>query len=499
MKTNLVDLPAERAVLAGICSHGSTGYDEVNDLIKTNTFEDELHQIIFRCLEYLLKDAVKTEIDLASIDAAATALGYYEILSRPDEKKLLRAVMNFPINISNLRKMAFRIRKLEVSRELTKELEGAKQSIKNVTGDEPIDYILGLAENPIFDLTTSLSGTQNTGPELMGVGGEAYIDYLIANPVEMVGVSTGYPLYDIAIGGGLRRGSVNLVGARAKQGKTTHGDNVALHIAGKIGIPVLNVDTEMTKIKHRARLYCNLSGVDKEEIETGKFGQSLEKIEKVKKAQKYLASIPYHYISVVGMEFNDILGIIRRWIRRTVGQESSGVTKDCAIIFDYFHLMTSEGLNNKNTQEYQLLGFQIKSLHNFMVRYDVPCLSYLQLNRDGITKEETDVVSGSDRQVWTCSSLAILKPKSDDEVAGDSSGNRKLVVLATRDGPGMDHGDYINMKFEGQYNRLTEGKSRNQMQLAKSQQSQGFVVNDTRDNIQFQDESSESIGMLSVR
>jgi replicative DNA helicase len=476
----LVDLQAERAVLSGVFAHGSKGFDEVRDIVDTNTFTDELHQVIFNCCEYHIKDNVDVVLDYPSFIASATALGHADLFMRgkaDNNAKLLRTIMNFPIELSNVRKLAARIKKLEIGRILDRELNGAQKQIRTITGDEPIDFILSLAENPIFDLTTSLSGRQNTGPVLMGEGVKDYVQYLINNPVEMVGISTGNPLYDEAIGGGLRRGTVNFIGARPKVGKTTHCDNAALHIAGKTRIPVLNIDTEMTKQKHRCRILANLSGVDIKEIETGKFGKHPTKVEKVNKAADLLASMPYYYESVVGMEFEDILGIMRRWIRRVVGQDqSTGATNPCVIIFDYFQLMNGDGLSNKNVQEYQLLGFQIKALHNFMVRHDVPSLAYIQLNRDGITKEETDIVSGSDRQVWTCSSLGILKKKGEEEIAEDNSGNRKVVILVTRDGPGLEDGDYINMKFNGNINRLTEGKTRNQIQAKKSQKSEGFVT-----------------------
>ena len=53
--------------------------------------------------------------------------------------------------------------------------------------------------------------------------------------------------------------------------------------------------------------------------------------------------------------------------------------------------MSSNSITN-NIQEYQALGFQITSLHNLCVKLDIPCLSFVQLNRDGITKESTDAV-----------------------------------------------------------------------------------------------------------
>ena len=128
--------------------------------------------------------------------------------------------------------------------------------------------------------------------------------------------------------------------------------------------------------------------------------------------------------------------------------------------------MGSEGISS-SMQEYQVLGFQITKLHNFMVKYDAPCLAFVQLNRDGITKESTDVVSGSDRLIWLCTSFSIFKLKSDEEVADDGVdyGNRKLVPVVARHGEGLDDGDYISMKMFGKYGRIDEGMTRNEIHV----------------------------------
>tara|TARA_B100000131_G_C17945339_1_gene544108 strand:- start:392 stop:868 length:477 start_codon:yes stop_codon:yes gene_type:complete len=125
--------------------------------------------------------------------------------------------------------------------------------------------------------------------------------------------------------------------------------------------------------------------------------------------------------------------------------------------------MSSSSITN-NIQEYQALGFQITSLHNLCVKYDFPCLSFVQLNRDGITKESTDAVSGSDRLIWLCTSFSIFKNKSPEELAedGPEAGNRKLVPIVSRHGAGMQDGDYINMNMAGEYARLSELKTRNE-------------------------------------
>ena len=101
------------------------------------------------------------------------------------------------------------------------------------------------------------------------------------------------------------------------------------------------------------------------------------------------------------------------------------------------------------------------------MKYDFPCLSFVQLNRDGITKESTDAVSGSDRLIWLCTSFSIFKLKSPEELAedGPQAGNRKLVPIVSRHGAGLDDGDYINMNMLGEHARLVELRTRNEFRL----------------------------------
>jgi hypothetical protein len=91
------------------------------------------------------------------------------------------------------------------------------------------------------------------------------------------------------------------------------------------------------------------------------------------------------------------------------------------------------------------------------------------LNRDGVTKESTDVVSGSDRLVWLCTSFSIFKVKSSEEQAEDLENgckkayNRKLVPLIARHGGCLEDGDYINIRMDGAIAKLTEGPTRNEL------------------------------------
>jgi hypothetical protein len=225
-----------------------------------------------------------------------------------------------------------------------------------------------------------------------------------------------------------------------------------------------------------------LSGVEINKITTGKFGESEIEKEKVIAAKEKLKSIPYHYISIAGESFENILSQMRKWIYQNVGFDDNGQTKDCLIVYDYLKLMGSESISSA-MQEYQVLGFQITKLHNFMVKYDVPCIAFVQLNRDGITRESTDVVSGSDRLIWLCTSFSIFKMKSDEEMADDGGnhGNRKLVPVVARHGEGLDDGDYISMKMFGKYGRIDEGETRNEIHENIRSRSEGFEINEELD------------------
>ena len=170
---------------------------------------------------------------------------------------------------------------------------------------------------------------------------------------------------------------------------------------------------------------------------------------------------------------------MRRWLVKEVGLNDDGTAKDCVIFYDYLKLMDSAGIS-QDLKEYQVLGFMMTSLHNFAMKYKVPIVAFVQLNRDGITKESTDSASGSDRIIWLCSNFTIFKRKSDEEIAedGPESGNRKLVPIISRHGGGLDDNDYINCKMKGWCAKIIEGQTKLEASYSSKAKNDGFIVND---------------------
>jgi len=458
MDEKLVDVGAERALLAGLLQHGVDGYVTVSDIISAETFGVVNNQILFKCLERVINN--DQQVDIPSVLSSADQLGFLEVINTSQELKYLKSLFEFPVNKDNIFSFAIQAKKFEFARKIKKLTTKIHKDIEDISGTETINEIIQILENPVTDFLREDDG--GDVPEKIGAGANDYIQFLGDNKCDIIGIPTGFSRYDEAIGGGLRRKCVDLVSARPKVGKSVFADNVALNVSST-GIPVLVLDTEMSKEDHLNRLIANISGVPINDIATGKFINDEEKHQKVLDAVKKLESIPYCYISVAGKPFEQILNLIKRWVVHEVKKDDTGKTNNCLIIYDYLKLMSSSSITN-NIQEYQALGFQITSLHNLCVKLDIPCLSFVQLNRDGITKESTDAVSGSDRLIWLCTSFSIFKIKSTEELAedGPNAGNRKLVPIVSRHGAGLDDGDYINMVMQGSHAKLTELKTRNE-------------------------------------
>ena len=454
-----MDVGSERAVLAGLLQHGIDGYVAISDIVSSDSFYNANNKMLFNCVEHIVTN--DQAVDIASLLSTAEQLKCSETLNTKQELKYIRSLFDFPVNKDNIWNFAIQLKKFEFARKIKNLSAKVHKDIDSVTGTESINEIIQVLEEPVTDFLREDDGGEN--PEKIGEGVEDYVKFLEENKCDIIGIPTGFTRYDEAIGGGLRRKCVDLVSARPKVGKSVFADNVALNVSSD-GVPVLVLDTEMSKEDHLNRLIANISGVPINEVATGKFTEDSIKNEKVQMAVEKLSTIPYSYVSVAGKPFEQILNIIKRWIVQDVKTDEYGKTNDCVIIYDYLKLMSSSSITN-NIQEYQALGFQITSLHNLCVKLDIPCLSFVQLNRDGITKESTDAVSGSDRLIWLCTSFSIFKSKSAEEIAedGPNSGNRKLVPIVSRHGGGLDDGDYINMTMQGSYARLLELQSRNEM------------------------------------
>ena len=466
------DLIAERSVLAGVYTYGENAYIEVADVIQQPTaFVDDTNQALYKCFSHLIEAKGIKLLDQSSVLSAAHELGYSWLFEKPEQLSHVKTIFNSQIRLENVRLWASKIRKLQIARLLRQQLETAIFDVNKLTGAESVDAIMGIAENAVFDFGELINNGNSNDPVLIGVGLREYLRERARNPVDQIGISSGMKFYDHHIGGGFRRKTVSLIGARTGVGKSMLSDNIGLHISGELNIPVLYLDTEMNNEDHWHRLTANLSDVSMRRLETGKFGESRDEMLRAGVAIDKIETVPFHYLNISGTSFEETIAIMRRWINKHVGVDENGRRKDCLIIYDYIKSMSSEGISAA-LQEYQLLGFMMTGLHNFAVKYDIPILSLVQLNKDGIDKETTAVVSGSDRITWLATNLTIFKPKSDEEIAADGGekyGTHKMAVIKARHGGGTPINDYINVIMTGDMARLIEAETHYNLKKKREQ------------------------------
>lgn len=459
----------ERTVLASILQRGSDGLIDIEEILDVGDFYQKYAQKLYKVFKYLVHDQQVKTFDIASIEAASKKLDVYPIVGNNKDDDFIQALMQENVNPDNARKFASQVYKLRLARDAWMCLHNTKQDIGEIDGTENIDIILNKIEDPVFNFTSKIASNNSQICQLSD-NIDFAVQSLLDSPKDILGIPSGFPKWDLAIGGGLRPESVNLIGARAKRGKSFLCLNISHNVA-KLNIPVLYLDTELTKKYQLMRLLSLVSGVNLSRVETGQFGTHEGEKEKVVSAAEQIKQMPITYCSIAGHSIKSVLSIARRWLIKNVGLDSNGRANPCLLVYDYLKLMDS-GDFKSNLAEHQLLGFLMTDLHNFAVRWGVPVLATAQLNRDGVEQEGSHVFAGSDRLLWLCTSASILKNKDDDDLSNDpiSNGKQKIVVTDTRFGYGLESNDYINVKNDYAKAIMTEGPLFSEIAVLKNDQ-----------------------------
>jgi replicative DNA helicase len=483
-----IDLTSERHVCASFLEHGYKAWVDVSDILLSTSFIADTHQAFFTSVDYIFRTHGEIKLDWPTLLSGASAIGIKGFFEKKEEKNYLKELKNLHTELSSVKILGNKLRKLEVARNIRQEIQNADKELALVTGEEKLSDILGLIERPVGDLSQQLRGLDKNGPKLIFADVDKYLDYIENNPVKQIGISTGFNKWDESIGGGLIPGSVSMIGARMKHGKSFCADNIACNIINQ-GIPVLLMDGEMTEVQHFNRILARLSKVTINEIKTGQYVIDSYKKEKVRLAAKLIKTLPYHYLNISGQDFEETVAEMKRWILNVVKLNNSGKANPAVIILDYLKVMSEKSIG-KNTQEYQRLGFMTTEFINLAIKYDIACLSFLQLNRDGIDGDESNTIAGSDRIAMHCSNISLFKPQSDEEMTelrakGQPPYNRKLKVLFAREGEGHDDGDYININFDKKIGNITEGPTHFEIERNARSGNDGRIVTNDDPTIEY--------------
>lgn len=444
-------------LLSAILNSGRDAYIDCMDVISESHFNDFTNKLIYTVYDKLYTD--NTPYNITNVIIGCNALCGAD----QNRDSAIKEILSEKPEQTNVPELARQLRNAKIIKDSQILHKDCLTKLGNLTGGEPTSKIFSISESALFDLIKTTDGDSTTRPQQLNVYVDNMLKYWSENPSVNVGIPTPWPQVNRSIGGGIRPG-VHLFGGRSGSGKSTVGLITSLFTCEN-NIPTLFIDTEMEVADTLPRLLASLSEVPITQIETGAYAQNSLKNNSVNAAAEKIKNMPFYYKSVPGAEFEEIMSMIRRWIYSEVKIRPDGKANPCLIVYDYFKLMNTGDM--ADMAEFQALGFQINKLTDFVKKYGIPCLSFVQLNRDGIDKESTAVISQSDRLLWACNSFSIFKDKTAEEMEQDGwdNGNKKIITLKSRFGGEHMFGQYISMNMKKDTCGLIEMAAKSQKDL----------------------------------
>lgn len=292
------------------------------------------------------------------------------------------------------------------------------------------DDLVAQAESRLLEV--SMESKRVDDAVQIGTGLIERLQRLASNPTDVVGLYTGIPLLDSAMCG-LSPGSLTVVAARQKAGKSTLLMGMAANIVFQQRKPILYVDTEMSTEEVQLRLLSHLSRVPEKLIKTGRFIENEIQAKAVWAASEVIKKAPLYHRFYPGFTADGLRSLARKYRTRHNIE---------ALFFDYIKMDSSS--DAKLVKEHQALGFLTTSLKDTAGILSIPVITAAQIKRESSdrTKFSDSSVADSDRIGRYCNTLLALGQKSKDEVEQDGldCGTHRLQILLNRGGESLYHG-----------------------------------------------------------
>ena len=451
------DVGTERLLLSAIVNVPES-IIAISDIVKEFDFVVPHNRSLFICLSSLYRNSSVVSFDISSVLVHARSM---EMLEQAGGVEYITAVFDTPVMQDNIDSYVKFVLENSTKKYLFDNLVDLSDEVKgNASGQtmKSVSELLTLSEARLSDVvarTTRVEDAVNIGDDIKG-----FLTDLVENAPEdgIRGTKTGCSTFDKRVHG-LAPGSLTIVAARPKVGKSCLLNCWATHMAYMEGIPVLYIDTEMTTSEVRTRILAQLSNVEEDDIKSGAFAKSDKDMAAVFKAAEVVESGKFFHIYMPGVSQDKVVGLARTYhVKHKIG----------ALFFDYIKLPDAANLGD--AKEHQLLGVITSTLKDLGGILNIPVVSAAQIGRVGEGKShlQPGMIADSDRLLRYCNNLLGLCRKSKDEVAKGMEemgitneldyykqyGSHRLQILETRGGGSFFEG--INLVMYKKYLRFSE-------------------------------------------
>lgn len=402
----------ERALLS-YCFKSLDNYYVISIFINASDFLDDEHKLIWMIFEDLIRKRIKhLDVHLVINEARKNNIlndrlqSYITALADMDLSSLnLNFCIQVVLNASAKYKLYSKLT------ENVKLVEKAAEEDELKAAD-----LIGKVSKELLDLSLSSKAIKEAKDLADGI--DEYLEERRQNEVEFCGLPTGFSILDKRIDG-LIPGTLTVLCARPKQGKSTFLSNVAAYVAYNLRKPVLYVDTEMDFNQWRSRILSMLSNVPERRITHG--GYSDEEYDRLKLAASIIKKGKLFHEFMPGYTLDKLTALYNKYKHI----EDIGLA-----IFDYIKAPGQADFRNK--KEYQILGDVTTALKDLAGELEIPFLCANQINRQ-------NDIADSDRILRYSDVVMVFKPKTKEEFDKvhpfeKDYGNYKLVITDSRRG-----------------------------------------------------------------
>ena len=438
LKAKFASSGNESAVLACIFKDPAQYYN-VEQKLAEEDFLTPHHRAIYTIVKSLMRQEV-IAVDSAAILTQAVALGLDKSIGGYD---YVNALFDKNIDPKNIDFYIDRV--VDAATKIRVML--AADDIIDITEKNKVLSDATLPAKDIVDhaqekfLQISMEGQRGSDAVNMSEGLDELIAEAMENSDRIKGLETGFARLDDAING-LEPGTLTVLGARPKVGKSTMLMNWSKHMAYYLNVPILYIDTEMSLREQQFRLTSMLSQVTERDIKNGTFKDFNDQHGQVDTAREIINKGMLFHKYYPDFTAEGISSMVRKFhYQYNIG----------CVIFDYIKLPDADLQNSHNVKEHQALGYLCVALKNLAGQLQIPIITAAQIGRPGANKGRVTSAefADSDRILRYANTLLGLAHKTREEMReaeeqfgrdnARTMGTHRLQILDTRAG-GFDFG-----------------------------------------------------------
>lgn len=436
-----VDLPCEAQVIGSILKWGYKAVAKIEN-IDSLEFDDYLNSCTFQACMEILKQY--PELDYLDFGTVLKVINKYdETISLGELSKAYDTTLN-RIPLAMLNDSVNHLIELKKKRDFSNAIKDianmvAGDDINNDVSDISYDDLV----NKVATTFQNLLRDSNVRCEYEDAQ-TVLIDYLkhIKQGEVAKIIPTGFNSLDSQLNGGLRSGTLNVIGARPGVGKSAFSANMILNMLrnDKTLPPIVNFSLEMPNFQVMERMISSITGASGKKIQTMKL-EPHEYQDLLQGNQECFAhdskSPRLVLCDKAGLRIENIQSICE-----SINAKFGGIG---AICVDYLQLLP---VNLKGTTKASAIGELSKALKAMAIQYECPVITPVQLNRDIEKRGKNAIPQVSDIKdsgsIEQDADLVLMLTR--EQTSG------RCYIVKNRNGGIGD----INLHFDGDAVRFTE-------------------------------------------